>query len=130
MKRQRVLGHLHEIRSFAHVIDMMQLTKDPQRLVGQTAHNTPSSPIETLTAFELGRYLDYCIELLALSVKNAAVIAERFDDSEVVAAVSDIETLTSELSRNIWQKLTVLITTNPEAAPSFRPGTGPYRSAG
>ena len=31
-KRKRALGVLHELRSLAHVVDMHQLTKDPERL--------------------------------------------------------------------------------------------------
>ena len=59
-------------------------------------------------SFELGRYLDYCSELLSLSAKGAAVIAQRFDDPPVLAAVNEIEALTSGLSRKIWQKLMIL----------------------
>ncbi len=118
IKRGRALKELHEIRSFAHVIDMMQLTKDPQRLASTAGRNTASSPKSTMDAYDLGRYLDYCSELLSLSAKGAAMIAQRFDDPAVLAAVNEIETLTSGLSRKIWQKLMVLMATNPEAAPT------------
>ncbi|MEM9562692.1 MAG: hypothetical protein AAGA93_08760 [Actinomycetota bacterium] len=118
IKRRRVLAELHEIRSFAHVIDMMQLTKDPQRLAGQDHRPTSASPTADLTAFELGRYLDYCTEMLAISSKGAAVVAQRFDDPAVLATVNEIENLTTGLSRKIWQKLMILMTTNPEAAPT------------
>jgi hypothetical protein len=120
LKRRRVLREIHEIRSFAHVIDMMQLTKDPQRLVGYDELATSSSPKATMNAFELGRYLDYCSELLALSAKGAALIAQRFDDPPVLAAVNEIEMLTSGLARKIWQKLMILMSTDPEAAPTSR----------
>jgi hypothetical protein len=119
IKRRRALRELHEIRSFAHVIDMMQLTKDPQRLA-HPGQATEASPVNTMTAYELGRYLDYCSEMLSMSAKGAAVIAQRFDDPTVLAAVNEIETLTSGLSRKIWQKLMVLMSTDPEAAPTSR----------
>jgi hypothetical protein len=56
IKRARVLAAIHELRALSHIIDMHQLTKDPERLqvVGP---NTPSSPERELTSFELGRYL-------------------------------------------------------------------------
>lgn len=108
IKRGRALRELHELRSFAHVIDMMQLTKDPHRLLGDASQATASSPSESMGSFELGRYLDYCSELLSLSAKGAAVIAQRFDDPPVLAAVNGIEALTSGLSRKIWQKLMIL----------------------
>ena len=43
VKRRRALNALHELRSMAHVIDMHQLTKDPDRLLGNR-HDTSHSP--------------------------------------------------------------------------------------
>src|SRR5439155_8036906 len=58
LKRHKALIALHELRSMAHIVDMHQLTKDPERLLtGGPA--TPSSPQRTMSPFELGRYLDY-----------------------------------------------------------------------
>jgi hypothetical protein len=91
----------------AHIIDMHQLTKDPEPLVfpiGATA----SSPSRTLTRAELGRYLDYCSEMLAVVGKLAAVHAERLQDPVVLDTVNEIESLTSGLSMKIWQKLLIL----------------------
>jgi hypothetical protein len=115
IKRRWALRELHEIRSFAHVIDMMQLTKDPQRVPDNLDRSTPVSPPTTMDSFELGRYLDYCSELLSLSAKGAALIAQRFEDPAVLGAVNEIENLTSGLSRKIWQKLMILMTTDPSA---------------
>ena len=56
IKRRRALKAIHELRALAHVIDMHQLTKDPERLMARRAA-TPSSPKQNLTEFELGRYL-------------------------------------------------------------------------
>jgi hypothetical protein len=61
-----------------------------------------------MTAFELSRYLDYSSEMLSLTGKIAALYAQNFDDAHVVAAVNDIEDLTSGLSRKIWQKIMIL----------------------
>ena len=107
MKRTRALEAVHELRSIAHVIDMHQLTKDPSRLIG-TVVLTQSSPVNTMTAFELTRYLDYCSEMLSLTGKIAALYAQNFHDSVVVSAVTEIEALTTGLSRKIWQKIMIL----------------------
>lgn len=107
IKRARALKALHELRSIAHIIDMHQLTKDPQRLLFG-ANLTLSSPRGTMSSFELGRYLDYCSEMLALTGKIAALYVERFNDPVALSAVNEVETLTTGLSRKIWQKLMIL----------------------
>ena len=107
VKRRRALKALHELRAIAHVIDMHQLTKDPERALG-IGKDTASSPKRDLSPFELTRYLDYCSEMLSLSGKIAAIYAQDFDDAGVVDAVNDIEDLTTGLSRKIWQKISVL----------------------
>jgi hypothetical protein len=43
VKRRTALRALHELRSIAHVIDMHQLTKDPEQLLSP-AMSTASSP--------------------------------------------------------------------------------------
>jgi hypothetical protein len=104
VKRKRVLRMLHRLRSIAHVIDMHQLTKDPYRLTSPE-QETASSPTTALTPFLLLRYLDYCSEMLSLTGKIAALYLRDFDDSGVVAAVTEVEELTSGLSQKIWQKI-------------------------
>jgi hypothetical protein len=107
LKQQRALKALHQLRSLAHIVDMHQLTKDPEVLRPKTLL-TPASPRHELTPFELGRYLDYCSEMLSLLGKLAALYVQDFDDPVVLASVNDIESLTTGLSRKIWQKLMVL----------------------
>ena len=107
IKRRRALAAMHELRSLAHVIDMHQLTKDPERSLLPGA-DTASSPKRTMSPFDLGRYLDYCSELLSLISKIAALYAERFDDEAALEAVNGVEELTSGLSRKIWQKMMIL----------------------
>ncbi len=106
-KRRVALRALHQLRSLAHVVDMHQLTKDPDRLLHQQP-DTASSPERAMSADQLGRYLDYCSEMLSLLGKLAALFPQRFDDSVVLEAASDIENLTIGLSRKVWQKITVL----------------------
>jgi hypothetical protein len=106
-KRRRALGAIHELRSIAHIIDMHQLTKDPERLFSP-GRETGSSPKMDMTFYELDRYLDYCTEMLSLVGKIAAVYVQRFDDGVVLASASEVESLTTGLSRKIWQKITIL----------------------
>lgn len=107
LKRRRSLRALHTFRSIAHVIDMHQLTKDPSSVLTR-GPATASSPGRSMTRFELTRYLDYCSEMLALTGKLAAVYAQNLPDPIVIDAVNDIEDLTANLSRKIWQKITIL----------------------
>jgi hypothetical protein len=108
IKRGKALGALRELRALAHIVDMHQLTKDPDRVVERGDERTPSSPQATMTQPELARYLDYCSELLALNSKVAALYAQNLDDPVVLAAVDEVEALTSGLSAKIWQKLVIL----------------------
>jgi hypothetical protein len=107
LKRSRALRALHELRSVAHVIDMHQLTKDPERLLERYS-STKASPRETMTAFELNRYLDYCSELLSLTGKVAAVYVQWFEGPAVLEAVAEIEDLTTGLCQKIWQKVSLI----------------------
>lgn len=110
IKRARALKELHVLRSLAHVVDMHQLTKDPERLAQgeHGASDTASSPKRDMTPFLLARYLDYSTELLAILSKVAAIYVQRFNDADTVRAAGDIEDLTVGLSRNIWQKIMIL----------------------
>ncbi|HKA59335.1 MAG TPA: hypothetical protein VKD28_12035 [Gemmatimonadales bacterium] len=100
IKRRRALRALRELRSIAHIIDMHQLTKDPER----------TDPDRPMTARELGRYLDYCSEMLSLTGKVAALYVQDFEDDVALQAVNEIEDLTTGLARKIWQKLSIVTT--------------------
>ena len=82
---------------------MHQLTKDPY-VNDNPESATEHSPKRTLTKFELQRYLDYCSEATALVGKVAALYSQSLPEEAVVSAVNEIETLTTGLSRKIWQK--------------------------
>ena len=107
IKRRLALRRLHQLRSVAHIVDMHQLTKDPE-ILNSPSPDTPSSPTRQMSRQELGRYLDYCSELLALTGKVAALFVQRFDDTAVLRSVNEIEELTNGLSRKVWQKITLL----------------------
>jgi hypothetical protein len=106
-RRGRVLVALHELRAMAHIVDMHQLTKDPE-LISSERCNTAASPKRTMNAFELSRYLDYSSEMLSAISKIAALYVQGFEDGVALSAVDAVESLTSGLSRKIWQKIMIL----------------------
>jgi hypothetical protein len=120
VQRGRLLNLLHQLRSTAHIIDMHQLTKDPEQLKPSFVPSAVSKPLE-LSRDEMERYLDYCSELLALVGKSAALCAEESRDDVVLDTVSTVETLCVGISRKIWQKISNL--PPPEAAVSPRAGS-------
>ncbi len=113
LKRRTALRMLHRLRSIAHIVDMHQLTKDPEHVLHRVP-STASSPARTLSRAQLPRYLDYCSELLALTSKLAALHAQHLNDAVVLSAVNDIEALTADLSRKIWQKISILAMADPQ----------------
>jgi hypothetical protein len=115
-KRRLALRELHRLRSIVHIVDMHQLTKDPEHLLSPL-DKTPSSPARQFNRFELSRYLDYCTELLSLSSKLAALHVQHLNDPVVLNAVNDVETLAANLSSKIWQKI-VILDTVVESEPS------------
>jgi hypothetical protein len=107
IKRKRAHAVLHQLRSLAHVIDMHQLSKDPAgRRLPQP--EITESPKGAMSPASLGRYLDYCTDLLSLTGKLSALLVQRFRDDAVLAEVNEIEGLTSALSNRIWQKIQLL----------------------
>ncbi len=106
-KRKAVFNGLHGLRSLIHIIDMHQLTKDPA-VFSRGFKPTRNSPERSLTRDELVRYLDYCSEMLSLTGKLSALYAQAVNDEVVANAVNDIEGLGANLSRKIWQKITLI----------------------
>lgn len=98
VKRRRALAMLHELRSLTHIVDMHQLAKDPVLLTSEGE----------MSPAELGRYLDFCSDMLSLISKLAAIMVQHFNDNVVLGAVNEIETLSTGLSRKVWQKITIL----------------------
>ena len=106
LKRRRALKAIHELRALAHIIDMHQINKDPERISelspsGAGDAKRPRSPAELI------RYLDHCSDLLAMISKIAALYVQNFNDPVTLAAVNEIENLTNGLSRKIWQKIMI-----------------------
>lgn len=107
LERRHLLRRLHRLRSLAHVIDMHQLTKDPERLRSDFEPTDATVAVD-LTRAEMQHYLGYCSELLALVGKVAALCAEDSQDGLILETVSDSENLTNGMSRKIWQKISLL----------------------
>ena len=109
LKRRRALAAIHQLRSIAHVVDMHQLTKDPHQLVTESPSvDEPPASRRPMTQRDLGRYLDFCSEMLSLTNKVAALFVQQSNDPQVLAAVDEVSGLTVGLSSKIWQKLTIL----------------------
>lgn len=108
-KRRRALAAIHQLRSIAHVVDMHQLTKDPHLLGAEgTSVGEPPAPRRPMSQRDLGRYLDFCSEMLSLTNKIAALFVQQSNDPQVLAAVDEVSGLTVGLSSKIWQKLTII----------------------
>jgi hypothetical protein len=114
VERRRLLGLLHRLRSLAHVVDMHQMTKDADKSLPAGSEETETSG---LGPADLGRYYDYCSELLSLISKVAALCGEGSTDAVVLSTVGEVETLTSSMSRKIWQKISLLRLAPPVEAP-------------
>jgi hypothetical protein len=130
VKRGRALRAVHELRAVAHIIDMHQLTKDPDRL------GDPERPLEVagrpMDADAMGRYLHFCTELLAVASKVGQLYVQDFSDPQSLAAVDRFENLATGLSSKIWQKLMILdrgratgapVAATTSSGPADRPGS-------
>ncbi len=105
VKRGRALKSLHTLRALAHIVDMHQLKKDPERVSGELP-DPAAGP--QLSPSELARYLDHCGDMLTLISKLAALHAQKFDDGATLAVVQEVEELAHALVRNIWQKIVIV----------------------
>ncbi len=123
LRRAATLRRLHRLRSLAHVVDMHQLTKDPERLRPSFRPTDRSVEVD-LDADGLAAYLDYCTELLSLVAKTAALCAEDNTDPVVLDTVSTVENVTGGMSTKIWQKIATL-----DLPPVSPPAPSPSRRA-
>ncbi|MEM7575936.1 MAG: hypothetical protein AAF328_00555 [Planctomycetota bacterium] len=110
LKRRRALRAIQELRVLAHVIDMHQLSKDPERLLDKDVltfeDGTPA--VDRLTPYQMARYLDFCSEMLSLLSKVSVLYLQDLQDEVVLRAVDEIERLSTGLSQKIWQKIMIL----------------------
>lgn len=116
-KRYRVIHAVNRLRCIAHIVDMHQLTKDPDS-IAEHGRPTAHSPQQTLTPYELARYLDYCSEMLSLISKTAFLYVQDYHDPVAADAVNDLEDLTNGLSSKIWQKIMMLAAEEKGGSPA------------
>jgi hypothetical protein len=119
-KRTRALKAFHELRAMAHIIDLHQLRKDPERFFELKPEEAPASRV-LLPPEEMAHYLDHCSELLSVISKIAALYVQDFPDSAALDAADQIETLTTGLSRKIWQKISLMERLVRRQADEFSP---------
>jgi len=91
-RKRKVLNIFHKVRQLAHLIEMLQLGKDPSRADAE-GKDTPSSPARLKDVFLLSRYRAYCKELLVILSKIPAIYSQHFEDAEVLSLVGGLETL-------------------------------------
>jgi len=128
LKRRRALEAIRVLRSLAHIVDMHQLTKDPEQIL-RRGRPTKAGRIHSMTRFELARYLTYCSELLAILSKLAALTVQEFNEPVTLDAVDDVQDLCNGLGQKIWQKIVILDTAErrrrrPPRIPAPVPGGG------
>lgn len=111
-KRKVVQRAVRRLRDMAHVIDLHQLTKDPEMVGDKSLRHTwaytDSHRGEPVSLFDLARYLNYCIEMLSAVGKIASVYVRGFHDRAAEGSVDDLETIAGDLSRKVAQKLDLL----------------------
>ncbi len=119
LKRRRALEAMRVLRSLAHIVDMHQLTKDPEHIL-RRGRPTKAGRIHSMTRFELARYLTYCSELLAIISKLAALTVQEFNEPVTLDAVDDMQDLCNGLGQKIWQKIMILDAIEPRR-PEYEP---------
>jgi hypothetical protein len=104
-KRKTALAGLRDLRGVAHVIDMHQMTKDPEIAI---ARMLDGEEIDRLTGAELELYLSYCADLLSIVGKAAALYGQVLDDAVVLATVDEVEGVSARAAGKIWQKMAMV----------------------
>jgi hypothetical protein len=107
-KRKIVIRVVNQLKSMAHIIDMHQLSKDPEMICKNLTHTRAHGKVAPMTPFQLRKYLSYCIELLAMLGKIASFHAQRFNDALAAETVSDFERLTGDMAERIAQKISMI----------------------
>jgi hypothetical protein len=107
VEQNRALRELNKLRSFAHVTDMLQVSKCPTRLLYREQPNTPGLGDDD-DVRRVSEYLAYGAELQSITAKVAAVYGDWISDAVVHAAIDDIEHLCADLENKSLQKVLLL----------------------
>lgn len=128
IKRHRMLLFLGKLRDLVHVTQLLQMNKDPERVVRPVslqlassvgAGTIPSGPARAESraqdppgaensAFLMGRYLDYCLDMLTLISAVAAFVGRDVTDKLIRDGIWEIEELCSSISAKISNKTLML----------------------
>jgi hypothetical protein len=116
VQRGALLRAVNELNEVAHLVDFLQLDKDPDRLHFSTEQRTAKSPTlgKANTAFLLGRYLDYCAELLSILAKVGCLYRDKVSDEVVLSRLGDFDRLTNQLRANISTKMALISHSPPK----------------
>lgn len=107
VEQNRALSELNKLRSFAHVTDMLQVSKCPTRLLYR--ESTGESDIsDDAEVRRMSEYLAYGAEMQSITAKVAAVYGDWISDAVVHAAIDDIERLCADLENKSLQKVLLL----------------------
>lgn len=115
-ERQKVLPKLNALRSFAHVTDMLQLSKSPVRVLFP-ATSRAGWDDDHPDAVSMSAYLAFCAELHSMTAKVAALYGEWTNDATVMVAIDDVEDLCGSLEHKSTQKILLLEQLNQRVAP-------------
>lgn len=107
VEQNRTLKELNKLRSFAHVTDMLQVSKCPTRLLYRESRGTSGSG-EDAEVRRMSEYLAYGAEMQSITAKVAAAYGEWISDAVVHAAIDDIERLCADLENKSLQKVLLL----------------------
>lgn len=120
VKQRSALKVLHELRSLAHVVDMHQLNKDPMMDLSALDEGARLStrPKAIKQAQDLWYYLSFSTDLLSVVGKLAACFGQSQTDRTILDTVNEIESVSTALSRKIWQKMSLVRPPPHPAAPS------------
>jgi hypothetical protein len=113
IKRRRALTAIRELRAIAHIIDMHQLTKDPEWIVTPGKESAPAAGPgpDAVRAVAVPRLLQ---RDAVDHGQDRRLYIQDFDDDVALSAVNEVENLTTGLSRKIWQKLMIVYAMGPE----------------
>jgi hypothetical protein len=107
-RRNIAMKQLHLVRTLIHVLDMKQQNK---KIDGKCLTN--QKPLLSISESIL--YLDDCSQAVVLAGKVAALLIEDYDDSLVIATVSEIDALCNGITNRIWLKIQVFQLTHRTA---------------
>jgi len=107
VEQNRTLRELNKLRSFAHVTDMLQVSKCPTRLLYRE-QSCASGVGDDVEVRRMSEYLAYSAEMQSITAKVAAVYGDWLSDAVVHSAIDDIQRLCAELEIKSLQKVLLL----------------------